>query len=120
MARILFADNEREQLRVFQLLLESSGHEVLLAASPAEVIALLDGTPPDLLIVDLRFPTYQQGVALLRAIRASGCDKPVILLSGWPDEFLGSPDEKLVNRVMMKPARIPDLLAAIGDLTDRS
>jgi CheY-like chemotaxis protein len=120
LARILFADNEREQLRVFQLLLESSGHEVLLAASPAEVLALLDGTPPDVLIVDLRFPTYEQGVALLRNIRTSGYDKPVILLSGWPDEFLDSPDEKLVNRVMMKPARIPDLLEAIDQLTNKS
>ena len=120
MARILFADNEREQLRVFQLLLESSGHEVQLAQSPAEVLHLLEGAPPDVLIVDLRFPTYEEGVALVRRLRASGYHQPVILLSGWPDEFLGSADEKLVNRVMLKPARVPDLLLAIDELTRTS
>ena len=57
------------------MLLESAGHEVLLADSPPEVLKLLDGTPPDVLIVDLRFPTYEQGIGLLQNIRATGCDK---------------------------------------------
>jgi DNA-binding response OmpR family regulator len=117
LARILFADDDREQLQVFQLLLESQGHEVLLAACAAEVLALLDGPPPGLLIVDLRFPSCADGLALLRGIRAAGCAMPIILLSGWPDEIQGAPELQLVSRVMVKPPRVPELLQAIDSLT---
>lgn len=117
MARILFGDDDREQLHIFQLLLESQGHELLLAAAPCEVLDWIEKAPPDLLIVDLRFPSYEEGRALLRDIRESGCGTPIIVLSGWPDEIQGAPEEKLVNLLMTKPARVPDLLRAIAELT---
>lgn len=90
---------------------------MLPAAAPSEVLQLLEEGPPDLLIVDLRFPSFDEGIDLLRSIRGSGCRKPIILLSGWPDEIQGAPEEKLVNLLMMKPARVPELLRAIAELT---
>ena len=117
MARILFADDDREQLHIFQLLLQSSGHELLLATNVAEVAAHLEEGPVDLLVVDLRFPCSADGLALIRRVRESGCRTPIIVLSGWPDEICDVPEERMISRVMMKPVRVPELLDAIADLT---
>lgn len=117
MARILYGDDDGEQLRLFRILLESQGHELLTAAAPAEVLQQLAAVPPDLVIVDLRFPTQEEGVSLLYAIRDSGCAAPVILLSGVADTLRGSPEEQLVDRLMMKPAPVSELLRAIDELT---
>jgi two-component system, OmpR family, response regulator RstA len=115
-ARILFCDDDREQLRIFQLLLEPQGHEMVLADGPS---AAFDGlaAPIDLVILDLRFPTAADGLTLIRRIRASGYGTPILLLSGCLDDIEGTPEESLVSRLMLKPAPMPDLLRAIGELT---
>jgi hypothetical protein len=53
---------------------------------------------------------------LIRRIRDSGCRAPLIVMSGWPEELHGSPEQSMVARVMVKPVRITALLAAIRDL----
>jgi hypothetical protein len=40
----------------------------------------------------------------------------VIVLSGWPEDLYGQPEEQLVSRILLKPPRTCELLAAIHDL----
>jgi hypothetical protein len=40
----------------------------------------------------------------------------VIVLSGWPDDLYGQPEEQLVSRIMVKPVKTAMLIAAIQDL----
>ena len=117
MARILFGDDDRDLRHVFRTLLEQAGHELLMAAAPADVLAHLKDGHPDLVMVDLRFPKSHDGLALIRNIRESGSKTPILLLSGAPDEIEGQPEEAMITRLLPKPPRVLELLQAIEELT---
>jgi CheY-like chemotaxis protein len=76
--------------------------------------------------MDLRFPNAagqpdsREGMALIRRIREAGYRAPVIVLSGWPEDLYGEPEEEMVSRIMVKPVRIPLLLELIEELTSVS
>jgi CheY-like chemotaxis protein len=120
MCRILVAEDDAVQLRMRSLALKGAGHDVALVCDPASALRQLHDC--DLLIMDLRFLNcdgvgdYREGLALIRRIREAGSQVPVLVLSGWPDDLYGEPEEKMVSRVMMKPVPIRDLLAVIEEL----
>ena len=114
-ARILLADDDREQLLLFQMLLESAGHSVEMAFDPAEMLRRLE-TGPHVLVMDLRFPDTRVGLALIRRIREQGSTLPVIILSGWPEDLYGQLEEAMVQQILVKPIGAGDLLKAIGAL----
>jgi CheY-like chemotaxis protein len=76
----------------------------------------------DLVLMDLRFPNAsgesdaREGMALIRRIRGLGYGTPVIVLSGWPDDLQGQPEEQLVSRVLLKPVAPRDLLRNIREV----
>jgi hypothetical protein len=55
-------------------------------------------------------------MALIRGIRDLGCRAPVIVLSGWPEDLYGQPEEQLVSCILLKPVRTRELLNTIRDL----
>ena len=120
MARILLADDDAWQLQLRARLLAAGGHEVSLAGHASEVIPYL--ATSEVVIIDLRFPNSQgqpdaaEGLKLIRQIRESGCRAPVIVISGWPEDLSGTPEERMVSRVMQKPVAIESLLGAIAEL----
>ena len=116
MSRILIADDDPAQLDVHKKLLEALGHEVALAQDAEQTERHVARDWPDLLILDLRMPVSSVGLALIRRVREMGCSKPVIVLSGWPDELYGRPEEKMVSRVLIKPAPVRELQAVIQAL----
>jgi len=114
-AKILVADDDPVQLGLFRMLLEAAGHVVAPVDTPAEMLRHLE-SGPHLVIMDLRFPDTRVGLALIRRIREIGCKLPVIVLSGWPEELYGQPEEAMVERILVKPIPATDLLAAIAAL----
>jgi CheY-like chemotaxis protein len=112
----VFGDDDAEQRDLFRILLEGAGHEVVSAATAAEVLGQLERGAVDLLIVDLRFPRCEDGLALIRSVRELGCRGPILLLSGWPDEIHGRPEEEMVTRILVKPVPVPELLREIAEL----
>ena len=122
MARILVADDDLEQITLRKGLLEADGHEVDFAMCPETAVQLVSSGGADVVIMDLRFanaagePDSQEGLALIRRIRALGYRAPVIVLSGWPEDLYGSPEEKLVSKIIVKPVSTHALLEAIGEV----
>lgn len=122
MPRILVADDDLQQLQVQKRLLEALGNEVDVASSPPETLLRVGEGKADLIVMDLRFPNASghsdagEGMALIRAIREAGCRLPLIVLSGWPDDLYGSPEEKMVSRIMVKPVGLMVLLRTITEL----
>lgn len=120
MPRVLVAEDDPTQLELRAKLIEAGGHQVSLAICPADALRLLASA--DVVVMDLRFrnaqgkPDAQEGLSLIRGIREAGSRAPVIVLSGWPEDLEGSPEEALVSRVMVKPVGMAALLAAIGEL----
>jgi CheY-like chemotaxis protein len=96
-------------------LLEALGYEVDAALSPSETLRELERRRPDLIVVDLGFPRAADGLALVRGIRRTGCLLPMIVLSGWPDDIYGTPEERMVSRVLVKGS-IRELLQTIAEL----
>jgi CheY-like chemotaxis protein len=116
MARILVADDDLQQVVLRQTLLEANGHEVLPAFSAVSTLIQIENDGLDLVIMDLRFPEPSDGLALIRRIRELGCHTPVVVLSGWPEDIYGQPEEAMVSSVMVKPVPLPVLLATIAQL----
>ena len=80
--RVLIVDDERNIRRVLQALLEGDGYEVVEAADGDEARALIRRADPgfDVILSDLRMPNCD-GMELLRWVRTSHPDTPLVLLT---------------------------------------
>ena len=122
MSRILVVDDDAVQLDLRKQLLEVAGYQVETALSAQQTERRLENAPADLVILDLRFPNAlgkpdaQEGLALIRRIRDLGCSVPVIVLSGWPDDLYGEPEEQLVSCILVKPVSTREFLDTIRGL----
>ncbi len=116
MAHILIADDDLEQVTLRKSLLETGGHQVDIALGVDSTILQIELGGVDLVIMDLRIPESFDGLTLIRRIRAMGCHKPVIVLSGWPEDLYDQPEEAMVSRVMVKPVPMTELLDAVATL----
>ena len=122
MSRILVVDDDAVQLDLRKQLLEVAGYQVETALSAQQTERRLERAPADLVILDLRFPNAlgepdaQEGLALIRRIRDLGCRVPLIVLSGWPDDLYGEPEERLVSCILVKPVKTREFLDAIRGL----
>ena len=122
MSRILVVDDDAVQLDLYKQLLEFAGYQVEIALTAPQTARRLEHPPADLVIMDLRLPNAlgepdpQEGMALIRRIRELGCGAPIIVISGWPDDLYGEPEEHLISRILIKPAPPPEFLAAVRSL----
>lgn len=115
--RVLLVDDDRVGREALAELLRYDGHAVAEAAAPLDVILLLDGPPPDAVVLDHRLPG-SDGLALLARLRESpGWDVvPVVLLTADPEVEApegppgphGGPFASL-----RKPAQAAEVLAAV-------
>ncbi|MEW6167973.1 MAG: sigma-54 dependent transcriptional regulator [Pseudomonadota bacterium] len=78
--RVLVVDDEANMRRVLEIMLARRGYKTWSAVDGAEAFALLQDTPVDLVISDLRMP-QMSGVELLRKLRETGNDVPLIVIT---------------------------------------
>ncbi len=110
--RVLIVEDERA-LRVHYERHFSSRYDLVLAANGAEALARLAEDVPDIAILDMRLPDTD-GVALLRAIRATHPDLPVIITTAYMSiepqlQLLDVP----YSDYIVKPFRLEELSARI-------
>jgi two-component system response regulator AtoC len=82
MKRVLVIDDERKMRRVLQMLLENLGVESIAAETGEEGLRHLGDEQVDLVMTDLRLPGIG-GVEVLRRIRATDAQVPVIVLTAY-------------------------------------
>ncbi len=83
---ILIVDDDNSVRVSLKLLLKRNGYEVVAAASPAEAIAFVRSSRPDLVIMDMNYSrttTGEEGLTLLKQIKVFHPDVPVILITAW-------------------------------------
>ena len=96
------------------LLLKQAGYRALAAAAPAEALEWLASHPVQLVLQDMNFTrrtTGEEGLALLREIRARRPALPVILMTAWGSIALAVEGMKAgASDFVTKPWTNPQLL----------
>jgi CheY-like chemotaxis protein len=95
--------------------LQDIGHQVLAAASGAELQAQLDSLRPDVIITDYRLAAGETGFDVIATVRAAlGDDLPAILITGDtdPDLMRSMVDRGII--VLHKPVQIETLAACLA------
>lgn len=110
---ILVVDDSLDTLELLQRNLESKGYQVFTAPGAIEAIKILESTPMDLVITDLKMPKVN-GLSLVRHIQENFKDTEVMMITGYPsiegaveavktgaEEYLAKPftDEELFSAV---------------------
>ena len=85
MSRILVVDDEPAIVTVVRERLEREGFAVQAVASGEEALAHLDADPADLVVLDVMLPGID-GFEVLRRLRGSGCQVPVIVLTARDED----------------------------------
>lgn len=115
--RILVVDDEPALVTMLARLLESDHHQVSTATSGEEALAILAGSPTDVVISDLGMGAGMNGWELAEAVRALPERPAFILTTGWGAEI--DPAEAAtrgVLAVVSKPYRLPDLRKILNTL----
>lgn len=115
--RVLVVEDDPMVRQTLVSLLEAAGHFVAEADGGEAGLAVMQSAPVDLVLTDLGMAEVT-GWDVARAAKSQLPPVPVVLLTGWGESGVGkSPDAGLVDRVLGKPVRLEDLLAAIRELT---
>jgi CheY-like chemotaxis protein len=87
--RVLICDDHRDMCELVGKLFRASGHEGVCAFCGEELLELLHGAPPDLLLLDLVMPGID-GWDCLRRVRATPGHQrlPVFIYSAMADQGL--------------------------------
>jgi len=81
-ARILIADDEANLCQVVSAVLRKDGYEVLLSQDGEDALNLLKANPVDVLLTDVVMRKVS-GVELLRQVRETHPDVPVIMMTAY-------------------------------------
>ncbi len=107
MARILLVEDDADQLELRRMILEGLGHEVTSAATAAEALAAAESGKPEAVVMDLRLPRREDGLALLA--RLEGTTAVVVLTGANAEAPRGA------FRVLLKPCPTRTLVKAIEE-----
>lgn len=81
---VLVVDDEKLISLDLKKIIASQGHDVATAQSGVEAIRMIEDSSFDLVFLDLVLPDIN-GLEVLREIKKSKRDLPVVLITGYPD-----------------------------------
>jgi two-component system response regulator MprA len=116
---VLVVDDDRAVRESLRRSLEFNGYDVSLAADGAEALATLGSAHPDVVVMDVMMPRLD-GIETTRALRATGNDVPVLVLTAR--DAVGDRVEGLdagADDYLTKPFALQELLARLRALLRR-
>jgi two-component system, cell cycle sensor histidine kinase and response regulator CckA len=119
--RVLYVDDEPTLTRIGKRVLGGLGYRAQVETDPARVLALLRADPSclDAVITDFSMPGMN-GVELARALTALRPDLPILLLSGYVEEFpLADLTAAGIRLVVKKPVTVRELAVALRQALGR-
>jgi PAS domain S-box-containing protein len=113
---ILLVDDDPEVLGLLRSVLESEGYEILSAQNGREAIRVLKQSRVGLVMTDLAMPE-QDGIELIREIRAEDANLKVIAMSGtFAGSVLYAARCLGANAILAKPVQVDQLLKALQEV----
>jgi DNA-binding NtrC family response regulator len=117
--RILVVDDAPTTLEVLQRNLTSQGYQVFTAPGVPEAINVLDTTPVDLVITDLKMPGAS-GLDLIRHVRENFKEIEVMMLTGYPTiESAVKAVKTGAEDYLTKPFTDEELFSAVERVLDK-
>ncbi|HEX3282080.1 MAG TPA: response regulator [Pyrinomonadaceae bacterium] len=118
--RILFVDDHKDTLELFQIALSHQNYEVVTASSIEQALQETDRNHFDLLILD-SWIGDGSGVDLCKSIRERDQGTPIVFCSGLAAEkYRREALAAGAQCYLTKPVSMADLYATVGELTSRS
>jgi len=119
MKTVLVVEDEYDLQQAVKGLLEDDGYEVVACGSGEEALDALEGSRPDLVLLDLMLP-YMSGDEVLEAVRGKSTLEglPVIVMSA-----VRTPKDEVVSRsqgFLKKPFSADRLLSAVRKELERA
>jgi DNA-binding NtrC family response regulator len=119
---ILIIDDDIAIRTSLAILMESEGYKVSSTGNPEDVLPTIRKQVPELIILDLNFSletSGEEGMQLLKSIKAFNPLIPVILITGWGNIELAVEGMKLgANDFLNKPWSNDYLLQSVKTLID--
>ncbi len=120
-ARILIVEDNQAVGTLCRRALESDGHDVMTASDGREGLEVatehLDEI--DFVLTDIVMPEMT-GPDMVRRLRASGLDVPVVFMSGYPDGHEAAIAEDRDSELLTKPFLVADLKGVVRRLLTRT
>jgi CheY-like chemotaxis protein len=112
--KILVVDDDPLACEMTAAVVESFGHEVMMAENAIEAMGILDAAHGiDMVISDMNMPLVS-GIEFFRELRGQGVKLPFILLTGDdPDALLS--EEPALDGCMMKDFSMEETLSEMID-----
>jgi CheY-like chemotaxis protein len=112
----LLVDDDIDNLELISYVLERAGCRVTTADTATAALDALAKGSFGLLLSDIGLPD-QDGIALMREVRARGYDIPAIALTGYADaEHAQAMSDAGYHRHIPKPVDLPELLAIAKEI----
>jgi DNA-binding NtrC family response regulator len=114
MARILVIDDDDQLRPLLERMLQSAGHEVLVAANGRIGVEIQRSNAPDLVITDIYMPT-QEGLETIIELRHHSPSIAIIAMSGKPAAPTMLAIAKRLGAIgfLQKPFSLEQLLQAV-------
>jgi CheY-like chemotaxis protein len=128
MAKILIIDDDADMVLATRMCLESGGHQVVDASSPAEGLQKVKSEKPDLLILDVMMDTATAGFQTALTLRSTDADSefaafrrmPIVMLtaihSTTPLRFGPDSEYLPVDTFVDKPIDPDKFLKTVNEL----
>lgn len=121
---ILIVDDDPDFLRQLELILQSSGYQVIKAGSRSEAEEMISESSPDALIVDLMLEEEDDGFVLCYLAKKRFPDMPVIIITGAAGEtgiefeVITREEQSWIKAdvLLAKPIRPEQILGVLGKL----
>ncbi len=114
MSRILIIDDDHASCRTLELHFRSQGHDIHLAHNMEQGFVKIEGTKPELIILDIRMPGMD-GLEGLPHINEMAPDTPVIMITAFHDmESTIQAMKRGACDYIQKPIDINELNAAVS------
>ncbi len=117
--KILIVDDENIVLNSCERVLEADGYGVTLATSANKAIAAMKEEAFSLILMDIKMPG-KDGLSLMREVKASWPEMPVIVMSGYvTTETIREVSKTDAGTFLAKPFTPDELLEAVRQVLEK-
>jgi CheY-like chemotaxis protein len=109
---VLIVEDDDDLRALYRDWLKYAGFDVIETADGIDALQIIDSSPPDVIVLDIRLPTLD-GVSVREEIAADGRtrDIPVVVVTGTPVDA----SRLKATRLLKKPITREQLLVAVRD-----